>query len=173
MAIVHGAFVGLWILRDAQLPRISVSLPFSVGLTCSHICKGLFCYISLVGFLPRKTSTFLPRAKDNSGLKTVGVYSISCVIWQGRQDVQLTLVSMSTIRLSASQSWQGTSTWNITSRSKTPASPTTNPKTIMEAIETIETKLHPSNMNRENGFSLNKSWKPLFYPLNEYRKPSS
>jgi hypothetical protein len=40
-------------------------------------------------------------------------------------------------------------------------------------MEAIETKLHPSNMYRENGFCLRESWKPLFYLLNEYRKPSS
>jgi hypothetical protein len=27
--------------------------------------------------------------------------------------------------------------------------------------ETIKIELHPKNMNRENGFSLSRSWKPL------------
>jgi hypothetical protein len=64
MVIVYGRFLWLPFVRVAQLARILVLLPFTVGLTWSHICKALFCYISLVGFLQRKISTFLPRVKS-------------------------------------------------------------------------------------------------------------
>jgi hypothetical protein len=34
-------------------------------------------------------------------------------------------------------------------------------------MEAILIELHPNNMNREAGFCLSKSWKPLIYPLKQ------
>jgi hypothetical protein len=36
--------------------------------------------------------------------------------------------------------------------------------------EATETKLHPNNMNREDGLCLNQSWKPLIHSLIGHRK---
>jgi hypothetical protein len=36
--------------------------------------------------------------------------------------------------------------------------------------EAIEIKLHPNNMNREDGFSLSRSWKPLINNLREWKQ---
>jgi hypothetical protein len=35
--------------------------------------------------------------------------------------------------------------------------------------EVIEIKLHPDNMDREDGFSLSQAWKPLIRDLKEWR----
>jgi hypothetical protein len=41
-------------------------------------------------------------------------------------------------------------------------------RTIREATEI---KLHPNNMNSEDGFCLSKSWKPPIHSLWDCRKP--
>jgi len=133
--------------------------------------------IKTVGLPPRKAASFLQSIKDDLNLKTPGIYSISCecgMVYIGQtehsieirikeqyQHIRLCHPDKSTmvkcgINLSHHIQFQDTSILAMRSG-------------CMEHIirEAIEIELHPDNMNREEGFSLIKSWKPLLQTVKE------
>jgi hypothetical protein len=59
------------------------------------------------------------------------------------------------------------STLDIAPNSITPASSPPDSDKYMKCIirDVVEIEFHPSNMNREDGLCLSKSWKPLIYSL--------
>jgi hypothetical protein len=131
--------------------------------------------IKSVGLPPKKTSSFLRPVKDNLGLRTPGVYKIPCEC--GKVYIGQTGHSMDT-RLKEHQR-------HI--RLEHPDKPAVSEHSVdfghriqlhntsilatktqyMDRIirEAIEIELHPNNMNREVGFCLSKSWKPLISSL--------
>lgn len=122
-----------------------------------------------VGLPPRKIPSFLWLVKDDLGLKTVE-YTASLVSVArstlGRRALQLTpgFKSTSDIHLEHldSQLWQSTvSTWGAASSYTTLSSSSPNPDRYMDRIVREVTELHPTGVNREDGFCLSKSWKPL------------
>ncbi|PNF41399.1 hypothetical protein B7P43_G14428 [Cryptotermes secundus] len=146
-------------------------LPF-VGTIFNRISRVLSRHnIKSVGLPPKKISNFLRPVKDHLGLRTPGIYRIPCecgkvYIGQTGRSVDTRLkehqrhirlehpdksaVAEHSIDLDHRIEFHKTAI--ITSKSRY------LDRIILEAVE-IE--LHPNNMNKETGFSLNKSWKPL------------
>jgi hypothetical protein len=137
--------------------------------------------IKSVGLPPRKISSFLRPVKDDLALRTPRVYIIPCECSQvcigqtgrsvdtrlkeHRRHIRLehpdkSAVAEHSINLGHCIQLQNTTILSTKPRYKD--------RIIREAIE-IE--LHPNNMNREDGFCLSKSWKPLICSLKDHRKP--
>jgi hypothetical protein len=137
--------------------------------------------IKSVGLPPRKISSFLCPVKDDLGLRTPAVYSIPCecsqvYIGQTGHSVDTRLkkhqrhihpehpnksaMAEHSINLGHHIQLQNTTTIS------------TKPRYMDRIIrEAIEIELHPNSMNREDGFYLSKSWKPLICSLKDCRKP--
>jgi hypothetical protein len=119
--------------------------------------------------------------KDDLGLKTPGVYSIPCECGQvyigqtGRsintrikehhRYIRLAHPDKSAVaehRISQGHLFQLQNTKIVTTLSR-----------YMDGLikEAIEIELHPNNMNREDGLSLSRSWKPLIHSFTVRRNP--
>jgi hypothetical protein len=139
--------------------------------------------IKSVGLPLRKISSFLRPLKDDLGLKTPGVYSIPCECGQvyigqtGRSidtrikehhwHIRLAHPDKSAVAehgISRGHRIQLQDTMILSTRSR-----------YMDRLtkEAIEIELHPNNLNREDGLSFSRSWKPLIHSLKVRRNPPS
>jgi hypothetical protein len=171
----HRALNRCPLLPQPDKPHSIIFLPF-VGNVFNRISRVLARHnIKSVGLPQMKLSGLLRLVKDHLRLRTPGVYRIPCEC--GRVYIGQTGRSVD-IRLKEHQ-------WHI--RLKHPdnsaeaehsidqghciqfhnASILATKTRYMDHIvrEAIEIELHPYNINREGGFCLSKSWKPLISSL--------
>jgi hypothetical protein len=137
--------------------------------------------IKSVGLPPRKISVFLWPVKDDLGLRTPGVYSIPCecsqvYIGQTSHLVDTRLKEHQRhIRLEHPDR-SAVAEHSINLRHRIQLQNTTILSTTLRYMdriirEAIQIELHPNSMNREDGFYLSTSWKPLICSLKDCRKP--
>jgi hypothetical protein len=156
-------------------PHSVAFLPF-VGTVFNRISRVLARHnIKSVGLSHMKLSSLLRPAKDHLGLRTLGVYRIPCecgrvYIGQTGRSVDIRLkLHQRHIRLKhpdksavAEHSIDQGHRIQFHNASILATKTRYMDRTVMEAIE-IE--LHPYNINREGGFFLSKSWKPIIGSL--------
>jgi hypothetical protein len=119
---------------------------------------------------PTKISDFLPKIKDDLGLRTPGIYSIPCecgkvYIGQTGRTTDIELKNTNAIHISCKQNnlpWRNVA-YNRITKSGFRIQKFYQTSGYMERLimEAIQVEIHPNNLNREDGLRLSTIWEPI------------
>jgi hypothetical protein len=123
----------------------------------------------------------MPPTKDAPGLRTPGIYNIPCecgkvYIGQSGRSIELRIKEHERhIRLlQPDKSAVAELSFNQDHTIRLKDTKILSTKTsYMDRLirEAVDIEMHPNNINRDGGFNLSKSWKPLLHRLRNNRRP--